>query len=111
MFNQLRESFMSLDTDTAIVTCTVSNSRAVDSKVLFALVDVELEIAGISLTIRGIQARRTPEGTAVIMPTFKDADGSQRPAVILPTEMKQPLFRAILDHLLDTGLAKRKYTP
>lgn len=100
---------MSPEPETTTVICTVSNSRPVDSKSLFALVDVEVEIGGVALMVRGVQARRTPEGTAVMLPTYKDTDGSQRTAIVLPEEVKEPLFRAILAHLVDTGLAKPRY--
>ena len=51
---------------------TVSNARSVDSKTLFALVDVEVAIAGIAFEIFGIQARREPGGcTSIRLPTYK----------------------------------------
>jgi len=46
--------------DTALVTFTVVNARAVTSKSLFALVDVEMQIAGVGFAILGVQARTAP---------------------------------------------------
>ena len=100
---------MTGEVETTTITCTVSNSRAVISKSLFALVDVEVEIGGVIIMVRGVQARRTTEGTAIMLPSYKDADGSQRAAIILPQEVKDPLFHAILAHLVETGLAKPRY--
>jgi hypothetical protein len=40
--------------DTALVTFVVTNPRRIASKTLFALVDVEMEIASVSFTILGV---------------------------------------------------------
>ena len=68
------------------VTMTVTNARPVASKSLFALVDVEMRIAGVVFEILGVQARRTPNGTAVELPAVRDAGGTWRPAIRLPQE-------------------------
>ena len=98
------------EADTVSVTFTVSNARPVDSKVLFALVDVEVQIAGVAFDIMGVQARRLPEGgTSVSLPTFKDEGGVWRPAIKLPDEVRAPLADAVLIFLLEEGLARRKF--
>lgn len=98
--------------DRAVVTFTVQDARPVNSKSLYALVDVELEIAGVALVIRGIQARHAPGGgTSVELPTYKAADGTWRPAIALPEETRGPLADAVLAFLLEEGLAKQRYGP
>ena len=101
-----------LEAETVAVNFTVSNTRSVDSKTLFALVDVEVAIAGIAFEIFGIQARREPGGcTSIRLPTYKDATGAWEPAIRLPAETHAPLADAVLAFLLEEGLARRKFNP
>jgi hypothetical protein len=100
-----------LGSNTAPIRLTVSNARAIDAKILFALVDVEVVIADIAFDVLGIQARRLPEGgTSVHLPTFRDTDGAWRPAVRLPEEVRGPLADAVLVFLVEEGLARQKFT-
>ena len=96
----------------ALLTFTVRNARPVSSKTLFALVDVELELAGVSLLIQGVQARRLATGdTSVHLPTCKDLDGTWRPAIVLPEQARGPLADAVLTFLVEEGLARPKFAP
>ncbi len=96
--------------DRVVMTFTVRDARAVISRTLFALVDVELEIAGVTLIIHGVQARRTTGGsTAIELPMYRGADGTWRPAISLPAEVRGPLSDAVLEFLLEEGLARRRY--
>jgi stage V sporulation protein G len=93
-----------------LVTFTVANARTVDSKSLFALVDVEMQIAGVTFEIRGVQARRIANGgTSVELPTFKDGP-TWRAAIGLPEELRGPLADAVLQFLVDEGLARPRFT-
>ena len=99
-------------TDTTCVTFVVSNARSIASKTIFALVDVEVQIAGIGFGILGVQARREPDGqTSVRLPTFKDSGGTWRPAIRLPDEVCRPLAEAVLAFLVEEGLAKHRFSP
>ena len=49
-----------IEPDTTLMTFTVTNARAVNSKSLFALVDVEMLIAGVSLACAA-ERNRKPE--------------------------------------------------
>ncbi len=101
-----------IETETVSVSFVVTNARSVDSKALFALVDVEMQITGVSFSIFGLQARRESDGkTSVRLPTFKDADGTWRPAIQVPDEVRGPLAEAVLTFLIDEGLAKRRFEP
>jgi stage V sporulation protein G len=96
--------------ETVTITFIVRNARPVDSKTLFALVDVEVQIAGIAFDIMGVQARRLPDGgSSICLPTFKDEGGTWRPAIRLPDEVRGPLADAVLTFLLEEGLARRKF--
>jgi hypothetical protein len=89
----------------AIVTCVVRNARRVVSRSLFALVDADIVIDGITFSICGIQARRSIDGlVSVQMPTYKAADGSWRPAVEVPPDLQAPLGNAVLEYLIDEGI-------
>jgi DNA-binding cell septation regulator SpoVG len=96
-------------TDRAIVTFVVTNPRRIDSRKLFALVDVEMKIASVSFVIHGVQARKVSEGTSVHLPTYKDRDGVWRPAVGLPEELREALIAAVLEFLVTSGLARPRF--
>lgn len=91
------------------VAFTVGNARPVDSRTLFAMVDVEMRIAGVSFEILGVQARRSPCGTSIELPAVRDPGGSWRPAIRLPPELRAPLAEAVTAYLLETGLARPRF--
>lgn len=97
-------------TDCAVATFAVTNARAITGKSLFALVDVEMQIADVCFVIFGVQAHNAPNGcTSVHLLTFRDTNGAWRPTLRLPGELHQPLCDAVLEFLVDEGLARRKY--
>jgi hypothetical protein len=100
------------DTDEMVaVRFTVHDARPVTGKAIFALVDVEMHVGGISFDILGIQARTEPDGrTSVRLPAFRDTDGSWRAALRVPPELAAPLADTVLTHLVEQGLAKRRFT-
>jgi stage V sporulation protein G len=101
-----------VDAETVSVSFVVMNARPIESKALFALVDVEMQIAGVTFSIFGVQARRESDGqTSVRLPTFKDADGIWRSAIQMPGEIRAPLADAVLTFLMEEGLAKRRFEP
>ncbi len=88
-----------LEAETVVMNFTVSNARPIDSKTLFALVDVEVAFAGIAFEILGVQARREPDGcTSIRLPTYKDPTDAW-----LPAETHAPLADAVLAFLLEEG--------
>ena len=99
-----------VESDCALVTFMVGNARSISSKTLFALVDVEMQIAGVSFAILGVQARNVPGGgTSIHLPTYRNTDGGWRPAIRLPDELHNSLGDAVLEFLVDEGIARRKY--
>ena len=90
-----------------VVTFTVTNARLVKADKLFAMVDVEMEIAGVAIVICGLQARRLPRGgTSVHLPTYRGPNGSSQVAIILPEEVETPVANAVLAYLVEEGLAE-----
>jgi hypothetical protein len=73
------------------VTFTIANLRAVEARDLFALLDVEVRVAGLSFWIMGVQGRRARNGGALIqLPTYRDTDGKARPAVVRAASESAP---------------------
>jgi hypothetical protein len=101
------------ESDCAVVSFVVTNARRVSSKKkdLFALVDVEMRVGDVCFVLLGVQARSTPggDGMSVYLPTYNDTDGSWCPAIRLPDEMNEPLGNAVLEFLMNEGLARRKF--
>jgi len=98
--------------DTAATTpvlITVLSVTPVRAGKLFALAAVEVDIDGVLIEIHGIRALHVPPAaTRIELPTFRDAAGRSQPAVILPEEVRGPIGDAVLDQLVDLGLAVRR---
>jgi hypothetical protein len=77
---------------------------------LFALASVEIAIGGVAIELHGIRVRRLgTEGTGIELPQYRDAAGLTRPVVTLPPEVYRPLADAVLDALVERGLAERRF--
>jgi stage V sporulation protein G len=94
---------------TALIGLTVFAVEPVHRSKLFALISVEVEIEGIAVIVHGIQAMRDPLNIRIEMPKFRDGNGTWRSAVTLPDEVKAPLTAAVLEALVEHGLAKRGF--
>jgi hypothetical protein len=51
-------------------------SEQLHSKSLYALVDVEVQVAGLSFVIVGVQVRRGSGGLSARLPTHRDVNGA-----------------------------------
>jgi DNA-binding cell septation regulator SpoVG len=102
------EPGMADDADTERVTFTIANLRTINSKRLYALVDVEIRVAGLSFRIIGVQIQRGSGGLSVHLPTHRDVNGAWKPVVEMPEELREPLSDAVMEFLVDEGMAKRK---
>ena len=72
---------------------------------------VEIDIDGIRIEVRCIRAMRAPTGaTRVELPTFRDAAGQSRAAIVLPDEVHGPLGDAVIEALIERGLARRRFS-
>jgi stage V sporulation protein G len=94
---------------TTAIGLTVLAVEPVNSGKLFALVAAEVDIEGVGVVVHGIQALRCAAGTRIELPKFRDHTGTWRSAVTLPDEIKGPLGDAILEALIECGLAKRRF--
>jgi hypothetical protein len=75
---------------------------------IFALASVEIDIDGVLLVIHGVRAISVhPLGTRIELPTYRDEHGVWRRAITLPDEICGPMGRAVLDELVERGLAVR----
>jgi DNA-binding cell septation regulator SpoVG len=90
------------------VTFTIANLQPINSKSLYALVDVEVQVASLSFVILGVQIRRGSRGLSVHLPTHRDVHGAWKPVVTMPEELLGPLRNAVMEFLVDEGLAQRR---
>jgi stage V sporulation protein G len=77
---------------------------------LFALASVEVDIDGVQIAIHGIRALRdAPVGTRIELPKFRGLNGEWQTAITLPEEVRGPIGDAVLDELIERGLAVRRF--
>ena len=88
---------MADDAETERVTFTIANLRTINSKRLYALVDVEIRIAGLSFRIIGVQIQRVIGGLSVHLPILRDVHGAWKPVVEMPEELREPLSDAVMN--------------
>jgi len=90
------------------VSITVLSIKPVKFGKIFALASVEIVIDGVVLVLHGVRAIRVrPLGTRIDLPTFRDENGVWRHAITLPDEISGPIGKAVLDELVERGLAVR----
>jgi stage V sporulation protein G len=97
---------VSSTTPVSITVLSVSPMRAGK---LFALAAVEIDVDGVLIEIHGIRAMHVPPAaTRIELPTFRDAAGRSQAAIILPEEVRGPIGDAVLDRLVELGLAIKR---
>jgi hypothetical protein len=97
------------DSSTTPVSITVLSVTPVRAGRLFALASVAIDIDGVPIQIHGIRAMHVPPAaTRIELPTFRDAAGKSRPTIMLPDEVYGPIGDAVLDELVERGLAVRR---
>jgi stage V sporulation protein G len=98
------------EAESGLVSITVLSVSPMRAGRLFALAAVEIDIDGVRIEVHGIRAMRVPTGaTRVELPTFRDAAGQSRAAIVLPEEVNGPIGDAVLEALIERGLAKRRF--
>ena len=76
---------------------------------LFVLASVAIDIDGVPIEIHGIRALHVPpSATRIELPTFRDAAGRSQAAIIFPEEVRRPIGNAVLDPLVEVGLAVKR---
>ena len=86
------------DNETETVTFSVVGVERVQGRGnLVALAIVELELAGVLMTLQGLQVRRvSPERITVALPAFKHPrDGVMRTAIVLPSELSDAIGASV----------------
>src|SRR5712691_6970677 len=82
------DGVQSNEAGSSLVSITVLSVTPMRAGRLFALASVEIDIDGVRIEVRGIRAMRVPTGaTRVELPTFRDAAGQSRAAIVLPDEV------------------------
>lgn len=71
-----------------------------DKGSLIGLAIVELDIAGVVLTLQGVQVLRLPDGSLTCRsPQFRRSNGAWASAVALPPDLAKALGTEVLAHL------------
>ena len=85
-------------TDAIAVEFTVSNLRHLhDAGRLLALATVTVDMAGVELTLHGVQVRRLPNGKLRCQaPQYRTHTGRWEPAVTMPDELEGAIGREVL---------------
>jgi hypothetical protein len=103
------------DTDhpsSSTVSITVLSVKPVKFGRIFALASVEVDLDGLLLVIHGVRAiRAQPMGTRIDLPVYRDENGVWQRAITLPEEISEAIGRAVLDELVERGLAFRGPVP
>src|ERR1700736_2678701 len=104
------DGVQSSEAGSSLVSITVLSVTPMRAGRLFALASVEIDIDGARIEVRGIRAMRVPTGaTRGERPTFRDASGQSRAAIVLPEEVHGPIGDAVIEALIERGLAKRRF--
>jgi hypothetical protein len=83
--------------DTATVSVTVMNCRAVDQGKLVAVCDAELVLDGVAVTLHGVGVEQLPGALRCRPPCWRDpGSGRWLPAVTLPPEIQDAVADATL---------------
>jgi len=94
------------------VSITVLSVKPVKFGRIFALASVEIDLDGVLLVIHGVRAiRAQPMGTRIDLPVYRDENGVWQRAITLPEEISGAIGKAILDELVERGLAFRGPVP
>jgi len=97
-------------TESGLVSIRVLSVTPMRAGKLFALASVEIDIDGIQIAIHGIRAIKTADGTRIELPQFRDQSGALRPTITVPDEVRSAIGDAVLDELIEHGLARRRFT-
>src|ERR1700724_2975832 len=104
------DGVQSSEAGSSLISITVLSVAPLRAGRLFALASVEIDIDGVRIEVHGIRAMHVPTGaTRVELPTFRDAAGRSRAAIVLPDEVRGPIGDAVIEALIERGLAKRRF--
>jgi stage V sporulation protein G len=97
-------------TESGLVSIRVLSVRPMRAGKLFALASVEIDIDGIQIAIHGVRALNAAGGTRIELPQFRDHSGALRTAITLPEEVRGTIGDAVIDELIERGLARHRFT-
>ena len=89
------------DAERMTVTMTVIGVEQVRGRgPLIGLAMVELDIAGVVITLQGVQVLRSPDGSLTCRsPQFRRSNGAWTSAAVLPPDLAEALGAEVLAHL------------
>jgi len=95
----------------SLVSITVLSVTPAHAGKLFALASVAVDIDGVEIAIHGIRALHVtnPIGTRIELPQFRHPNGRWQTAIALPEEVRGPIGDAVLNELVERGIAKRRF--
>jgi stage V sporulation protein G len=104
------DGVQSNEAGSSLISITVLSVTPARAGKLFALASVEVDIDGVQIAIHGIRALRdAPVGTRIELPKFRGLNGEWQTAITLPEEVRGPIGDAVLDELIERGLAVRRF--
>jgi|SRR5579859_85147 len=93
------------------VSICILNLEQVHSKSVYALMDIELVLNGVSFRIHGVQARHVAGGgTSIHLPTYRTASSTWHAAVSLRPELVEGICDHVLGFLQEAGFASQRYS-
>jgi hypothetical protein len=85
-------------------------ARCLAAGKLLALADIELNVGGLSIEIRGVQVlRKGVDSVRVAMPGGRGTDGLMVPATVLPAELHRVVLNRVLDEF--NSMARMPFVP
>jgi stage V sporulation protein G len=104
------DGVQSNEAGSSLISITVLSVTPARAGKVFALASVEVDIDGVQIAIHGIRALRdAPVGTRIELPKFRGLNGEWQTAITLPEEVRGPIGDAVLDELIERGLAVRRF--
>ncbi len=68
---------------------------------ILGVVDVNLAISGVVITVCGLQVKRQGDAIMIIAPRYKDVNGIEQHVMLIPQELNDPIAELILSIFIE----------